>query len=98
MEKKEFATLAMAIKTYYPAQNVLPDVHAMELWYAELKDVKYDHAAAGLRKWVKKEKWPPTIADIRQMAKDAVLEDMISLICEKPVLIGVADNKNIEME
>lgn len=68
MNKQEFATLAMAIKTYFPKENILPNQQAMELWFRELSDIPYDVAEAGLRKWVVNNKWSPTIADIREMA------------------------------
>lgn len=67
MNRTEFGKFAMALKTYYPRENLLPNSQAMELWYAQLKDIPYDAAEAGLNKWVSTEKWPPTIADIRSM-------------------------------
>lgn len=67
MDKKEFSLLAMAIRTYYPKEQILPNQQAMELWYRELKDIPYAAAEAGLRKWVATNKWSPTIADIREM-------------------------------
>ena len=71
MTKKEFAVFAAAIKTYYPKeQQLLPNQHAMELWYRELCDIEYNVAEAGLRKWVVNNKWSPSIADIREMVSD----------------------------
>lgn len=74
MTKKEFATFAMALKTYYPRDNVLPNDKAAELWFMQLSDIPYEVAEAGLNKWVSFNKWSPTIADIREMACD-VLHD-----------------------
>ncbi len=68
MDKKEFATFAMAIRTYYPKENILPNQPAMELWYRELQDIPYNVAEAALRKWVSTNKWSPSIAEIREMA------------------------------
>ena len=67
MTKKEFAVFAMALKTYFPRDNLLPTEEAMELWYRELQDIPADVATAMLRKWVDTEKWPPSIAEIRSM-------------------------------
>lgn len=67
MTKKEFAIFAMALKTYFPRDNLLPTEEAMELWYRELQDIPADVATAMLRKWVDTEKWPPSIAEIRSM-------------------------------
>ena len=38
MDKQEFATLAMALRTYYPKESILPNKEAMQLWYRELQD------------------------------------------------------------
>ena len=72
MTRKEFATLAMALKTYYPRENILPNEQAMELWYAQLQDIPYQVAEAGLQKWVSLNKWSPSIADIREMSSGIV--------------------------
>jgi len=68
MTKKEFATFAMALQTYYPRENLLPNNQAMELWFAQLQDIPYKVAEVGLNKWVSLNKWSPSIADIREMA------------------------------
>lgn len=65
MNKEEFAKFAMALKTYYPRENMLTNNAAMQLWYEQLKDIPYQVAEAFLNKWITTEKWPPTIADIR---------------------------------
>lgn len=68
MERQEFATLAMAIRTYYPRENILPNKEAMQLWYRELKDIPFPVAEAALRKWVSTNKWSPSIAELRETA------------------------------
>lgn len=68
MNRQEFAMLSMALKTYYPKENLLPNDKAMELWYEQLKDIPYRVAETGLKKWVALNKWSPSIADIREMA------------------------------
>ncbi len=68
MDKKEFSMFAMAIRTYYPKEQILPNQQAMELWYRELQDIPYQVAEAALRKWVAINKWSPSIAEIREMA------------------------------
>ena len=66
MDKKEFATFAMALKTYYPKEQLLPNQQAMELWFRELQDIPYQVAETALRKWVATNKWSPSIAEIRE--------------------------------
>jgi len=68
MTKKEFAQFAMALKTYYPRETLLPNDKAMELWFMQLQDIPYQIAEASLNKWVATNKWSPSIADIREMA------------------------------
>lgn len=67
INKKEFAKLAMALRTFYPKENILPNKESMELWYEELEDIPYEIASTVLRKWVTMNKWSPSIADIREM-------------------------------
>ena len=67
MDKKEFAQFVMALKTYYPRENLLPNNQAMELWYRQLQDIPYQVAEAALNKWVATNKWSPSIADIREI-------------------------------
>ena len=70
MEKQEFSLFAMALRTYFPKENILPNQQAMELWYRELSDIPYPVAEAALRKWVATNKWSPSIAEIREMTSD----------------------------
>ena len=67
MTKQEFAIFAMALKTYYPRENLLPNEQAMDLWFIQLQDIPYQVAEVGLNKWVALNKWSPSIADIREM-------------------------------
>ena len=68
MNKSEFAAFAMALKTYYPKEELLPNEQAVELWFMQLQDLDYRLAETVLNKWVAVNKWSPTIADIREEA------------------------------
>ena len=70
MTKQEFSNWVMALKTYYPREQLLPNTQAIELWYQELHDIPMTVAEAALRKWVATSKWSPTIAEIREMCVD----------------------------
>lgn len=76
MNKQEFAVFAMALKTYYPRENILPNDKAMELWFLQLQDIPFKIAEAGLNKWVSINKWSPSIADIREMVTGIVNGDV----------------------
>lgn len=68
MTRQEFSKIAMAIKTYYPNAQILPNNAAMELWYQQLQDISYKVCTLAVNKWVAINKWSPTIADIREYA------------------------------
>ena len=67
MTRQEFGKIAMAIRTYYPRERILPDDYAMSLWYDALKDLDYQSAYRAVRKWAETNKWSPSISDIRGM-------------------------------
>lgn len=70
MTVDEFAKLADAIKTYFPRDNMLPTDESMELWFDMLNDLDYRSASASLKKHVATNRFPPTIADIREQCND----------------------------
>lgn len=78
MDRKEFATFAMALRTYYPREQILPNQQAMELWFREIQDIPFPVAEAALRKWVATNKWSPSIADIREMTAGIVNGDPLT--------------------
>lgn len=71
MNKQEFSLFASALRTYYPKENILPNEHAMSLWYQSLEDIEYSTACAVLGKWVMTNKWSPSIAEIREQCISA---------------------------
>ncbi len=72
MTKEEFAKIADAIRTYFPRFDILPNKEALELWYRELKDIDYETATTALRRYVAINKFPPSIAEIREQAATIV--------------------------
>lgn len=68
MTRNEFSNLAKALKTFYPRDNMLPNMESMELWYRELQDISYKVAETALRQYVATNRFSPTIADIREQA------------------------------
>lgn len=69
MDRKQFAQFAMALKTYYPRENILPNEQSMQLWYGHLKKIPYEVIELALQRWVDNNKWSPSIADIRAESK-----------------------------
>lgn len=72
MNQKEFAVFTMALKTYYPREQLLPNKQAADLWFKQLEDIPYDVAEIALNKWVATQKWSPSIAEIRAKAREVV--------------------------
>ena len=70
MTKQEFVKIADAMRTYFPRFEILPNREALELWYLELKDIEYEVAATALRRYVATNKFPPSIAEIREQAAE----------------------------
>lgn len=76
MDKTEFSKLALVIRSSYPNSQALMTNEAVAVWYEMLTDIPYTAAAAAVQKWVASEKWPPTIADIREGAATAVAPEI----------------------
>ena len=72
MNKAEFSLIAKALRTYFPRHNMLPNAEAASLWYEALKDMDYAVMSAALSKWVTTEKWPPSIAELREKCSELV--------------------------
>ena len=73
MTKAEFGVFTAALKTYYPREkDLLPNDAAMQLWYKQLCDIPFPVAEAALDKWVALNKWPPSIAEFREVSATVV--------------------------
>ena len=44
MDRQQFATLAIGIKSAYPASKMLEDKASMDFWYMMLSDIPYETA------------------------------------------------------
>ena len=77
MDKQKFATLAIGIKSAYPASKILEDNASMDFWYMMLKDIPYEIAENAVMEYICTNIFPPNIAEIRKLCMDK---------CKKPVL------------
>lgn len=62
----EFKTLAKGLKCAYTSPIFLPDEYSIKVWYKFLNDLPCDLATACIERYIATNKYPPTIADIRQ--------------------------------
>lgn len=77
MNKQQFATLAIAIKSAYPASKVMEDNASMDFWYLMLKDIDYRVAENAIMEHVSTNIYPPSIAEIRKLCMER---------CKRPAL------------
>ena len=68
MEREDFKILAKAMKAVYAQATFLSDKAAFEIWFSLLKDIPYEIANMALQKYMLTNKFPPTIAEIRELA------------------------------
>lgn len=68
MQFDEWKILAKGLKSVYTSPNFLPDGDSVKIWYSLLSDLDYNIANIAIQKYMLTEKFPPTIADIREMA------------------------------
>ena len=77
MDKQQFATLAIGIKSAYPASRILEDNASMDFWYTMLKDIPYEVAENAVMEHICTNVFPPNIAEIRKLCVER---------CQRPVL------------
>ena len=56
------------MKAVYTQPSFLPDADAFNIWFTLLQDLEYMVAQAAVQKYMLTQKFPPTIADIREYA------------------------------
>lgn len=70
MEREEFKILVKGMKAVYAQPTFIPDQDAFNVWYGLLKDIDYQVCNAAIQKWMLTNKFPPTIAEIRELATE----------------------------
>lgn len=76
MDREKFKTLVKAMKATYPQDTFIPDQDAFNVWYAMLKDLPYEICSLAIQKYIMTRKFPPTIADIREMATEVTQREL----------------------
>lgn len=76
MTRDEFKTLAKGMKAVYTKPEFLPDRGAFEVWFSLLEDLSYEAANMAIQKHMATNKFPPTIADIRENAASVMRGDV----------------------
>ena len=64
----EFKVLVKGMKAVYTSERFLPDADSIKIWYSLLKDLEYAVLNAAIQQYIATNKFPPTIADLRELA------------------------------
>lgn len=78
MDKKQFATLAIGIKSAYPASKILEDNASMDFWYMMLRDIPYETAENAVMEHICTNIFPPNIAEIRKLCMERLKAPVLS--------------------
>lgn len=78
MNKQQFATLAIGIKSAYPASKILEDNASMDFWYMALKDIPYEIAENAVMEHICTNVFPPNIAEIRKLCMERCKPKILS--------------------
>lgn len=70
MQFDEFKVLVKGMKAVYTSPNFLPDADSIKIWFQMLQDLEYRTANLAIQKYMLTNKFPPTIADIRELSTD----------------------------
>ena len=71
----EWKILVKGLKSAYPSPNFLPDADSVKIWYQLLSDIDYEAANVAIQKHILVNRFPPTIADIREQAVSVIAGD-----------------------
>ena len=78
MERGEFAILVKAMKAVYSDPKFIADQDAFNIWYELLKDISYDLCQVAIHKYMSTNRFPPTIADLRQIATEVITPEKMN--------------------
>lgn len=68
MTREEFYTLVKGLRASYQKQGFLEKREDAEIWFKMLEDLPYKAAGYAVQKHIMTNKFPPTIAEIREAA------------------------------
>lgn len=70
MTRDEFKILVKGMKAVYTQQTFIPDADAFNVWFSMLEDIEYSVASVSIQVYMMQNRFPPTIADIREMSSN----------------------------
>ena len=67
MEREQFKTIVKGLKATYTDPKFIPDAYSFEMWFKMLEDLSYEALSTACYRYIQTGKFPPTIADLREM-------------------------------
>ena len=71
MDKSEFSNVVRLLRENYRQWHLLETTESIELWYRMLLDIDYKTLSTVAFQYIATNKYPPTIADIRELCANA---------------------------
>ena len=78
MDREQFKTLVKGMKAVYAQPTFIPDQDAFNMWYALMGDLSYEVCNVAIQKYMLTNKFPPTVAEIRELAAGVVNGDPLT--------------------
>ena len=72
MTREEFSVLVKGMRAVFTQTTFIPDKNAFDTWYMLLGDLEYPVASVAIQKYMVTNKFPPTPAEIREIAAGVV--------------------------
>ena len=78
MTRDEFKVLVKGMKAVYAQPTFIPDQDAFNMWFALMGDLPYEVCSVATQKYMLTNKFPPTVAEIREMCAGVVNGDPLT--------------------
>ena len=78
MTREEFKVLVKGMKAIYSQATFIPDQDAFNMWYALMGDLSYEVCNVAIQKYMLTNKFPPTVAEIRELCAGVVNGDPLT--------------------
>ena len=78
MDRDEFKVLVKGMKAVYAQPTFIPDQDAFNMWFALVGDLSYEVCRVAIKKYMLTNKFPPTVAEIRELASGIVNGDPLT--------------------
>ena len=78
MTREEFKVLVKGMKAVYAQPTFIPDQDAFNMWFALVGDLPYEVCSVAIKKYMLTNKFPPTVAEIRELASNVINGDQLT--------------------